>query len=211
MYTQLHLFPITELCNFGLDLSTTVGLRLELETMPLTVTNLARACGLSRSTVLYYEAMGLLKPGRRSAGNYRIYAESDLERLRQICIYRGAGLKLADIRSILGAARSDAAAVLKRRLVELSGEIEKLRDHQRAIARLLKDTDQLRRFSVVTKDKWVAVMRAAGFTDDDMHRWHAQFEETAPREHQEFLEFLHIPPEEVQSIREWSRKAAAGS
>jgi MerR family transcriptional regulator, thiopeptide resistance regulator len=86
--------------------------------MPLTVTNLARACGLSRSTVLYYEAIGLLKSVRRSAGNYRIYDENDLQRLRQICIYRGAGLKLGDIRSVLDEARSDAAGVLKRRLVD---------------------------------------------------------------------------------------------
>jgi DNA-binding transcriptional MerR regulator len=177
--------------------------------MPLTVTTLARACGLSRSTILYYEAMGLLKPARRSAGNYRLYAESDLRRLRQICVYRGAGLKLGDIRSLLDETRSDAAGVLQRRLVELSGEIEKLRDHQRAIARLLKDTDQLRRVPMVTKEKWVEVMRAAGFTEDDMHRWHAEFERSAPREHQEFLEFLHIPPEEVRSIRDWSRKAGA--
>jgi DNA-binding transcriptional MerR regulator len=178
--------------------------------MPLTVTNLARACGLSRSTILYYETMGLLKPARRSAGNYRVYGEKDLQRLRQICIYRRAGLKLEDIRSILDKASSDAAGVLKRRLVELSGEIEMLRDHQRAIARLLIDTDQLRRFPMVTKEKWVEVMRAAGFTDDDMHRWHAQFEKSAPQEHQEFLEFLHIPTQEVQSIRDWSRKAGVG-
>jgi MerR family transcriptional regulator, thiopeptide resistance regulator len=176
--------------------------------MPLTVKNLARTCGLARSTILYYERMGLLKPARRSAGNYRIYGENDLQRLRQICIYRGAGLKLADIRSILREARSDAAGVLKRRLVELNGEIERLRDHQRAIASLLKDTDQLRRYSVVTKDKWVEVMRAAGFSEDDMRRWHAQFEKSAPQEHQEFLEFLRIPAEEVQSIRDWSRSAA---
>jgi MerR family transcriptional regulator, thiopeptide resistance regulator len=175
--------------------------------MPLTVTHLARACGLSRGTVLYYETMGLLKPARRSAGNYRIYGGKDLQRLRQICVYRGAGLKLGDIRSILDDACGDAAGILKRRLVELSGEIEKLREHQRAIARLLKDTDQLRRFTMVTKEKWVEVMRASGFSDDDMHRWHAQFEKSAPGEHQEFLEFLHIPPEQVQSIRDWSRKA----
>jgi len=181
-----------------------------MRSMPLTVTNLARACGLSRSTVLYYEKLRLLKPAGRSAGNYRVYSDQGLQRLRQICMYRGAGLKLGDIRSILDRTSGEAAGVLKRRLVELSGEIEKLRDHQRAIARLLKDTDQLRRFTMVTKEKWVEVMRAAGFTDDDMHRWHAQFEKSAPGEHQEFLEFLHIPPDEVRSIREWSRKAGAG-
>lgn len=61
---------------------------------------------------------------------------------------------------------------------------------------------------MVTKDKWVKVMREAGFTDADMHRWHAQFEKSAPSEHQEFLEFLHIPAEEIRNIREWSRKGA---
>jgi MerR family transcriptional regulator, thiopeptide resistance regulator len=177
--------------------------------MPLTVTTLARACGLSRSTVLYYEGLGLLKPARRSTGNYRLYSDKDLQRLRQICTYRGAGLGLDDIRSLLDEPRSDASAVLKRRLAQLSEEIERLREHQRAITRLLKDTDQLRRYPMVTKEKWVEVMRAAGFTDEDMHRWHAQFETSAPQEHQEFLEFLHVPPAEVQSIREWSRKAGA--
>ena len=29
---------------------------------------------------------------------------------------------------------------------------------------------------------------------------------TLPDEHQEFLEFLHIPGEEIRQIREWSRK-----
>jgi DNA-binding transcriptional MerR regulator len=173
--------------------------------MPLTVTHLARACGLSRSTVLYYESMGLLKPGRRSAGNYRIYGDRDLERLRQVCIYRSAGVKLGDIRSILDRPRSDAAGVLRRRLVELGVEIERLRDHQKAIARLLKDTDQLRRTPMVTKQKWTEIMRQAGFSEDDMRRWHTEFEKSAPQEHQEFLEFLHIPADEVQSIRAWSR------
>ncbi len=63
---------------------------------------------------------------------------------------------------------------------------------------------------MVTKDKWVKVMREAGFTDADMHRWHAQFEKSAPSEHQEFLEFLHIPAEEIRNIREWSRKGTEG-
>ena len=62
---------------------------------------------------------------------------------------------------------------------------------------------------MVTKAKWVEVMRAAGFSEEDMHRWHTQFEKTAPEEHQEFLEFLHIPAEEVQSIRKWSREGAS--
>jgi DNA-binding transcriptional MerR regulator len=173
--------------------------------MPLTVTILARACGLSRGTVLYYESLGLLNPVRRSAGNYRLYGDRDLERLRQVCLYRNAGLKLSDIRSILDRPHGEAALVLQRRLVELGGEIERLREHQRAIARLLGGANRLRRMRMVTKEKWVEVMRSAGFSDEQMRRWHGEFERSAPEEHQEFLEFLHIPAEEVASIRAWSR------
>ena len=173
----------------------------------LTVTRLARRCGLSRSTVLYYESIGLLRASARSPGNYREYSEKDAERLRQICAYRHAGLSLADIRSVLGAASSKAAAVLERRLVELDGEIEALRDHQRAILRLLGHKS-FRRNQMVTKEKWVAIMKGCGFTEAQMHAWHVEFERAAPDEHQEFLEFLHISTEEIRRIREFSRKGA---
>jgi MerR family transcriptional regulator, thiopeptide resistance regulator len=179
--------------------------------MPLTVTKLARACRLSRSTLLYYESLGLLPKPHRTAGNYRAYSEKDLERLRQICIYRDAGVPLRDIRSILSAPSGDASAILRRRLVEMSAEIGRMREQQRAIARLLKKSYRWRNVPMVTKEKWVAVMRSAGFTEGDMQRWHAEFEKSAPTEHQEFLEFLHIPEKEVSSIREWSRKGGAPS
>jgi DNA-binding transcriptional MerR regulator len=151
--------------------------------------------------VLYYESLGLLRAAGRTAGNYRYYGERELDRLRLVCVYRNAGLKLGDIRRLMEGPRGDAAGVLKRRLVELDGEIERLRGHQRAIARLLRQTDRLRRMPMVTKEKWVSVMRAAGFSDEDMRRWHAEFEKEAPREHQEFLEFLHIAPAEIREIR----------
>jgi hypothetical protein len=113
-------------------------------------------------------------------------------------------LTLADIRALLDARTNDASAVLRRRLGELGTAIERLREHQRAIARLLPGTDQLRRNQVVTKEKWTSIMRAAGLTEEDMRRWHKEFEKSAPEEHQEFLEFLHIPAEEIRTIRHWS-------
>ena len=173
--------------------------------MSLTVTSLARSCKLARSTVLYYEKLGLLSRPRRTAGNYRVYSEKDLDRLRQICTWRDAGLTLTDIRSLLDVSGGNAAAVLRRRLGELAEGIERMREHQRAIARLLATTDKFRRLPVVTKEKFTAVLRASGFTEEDMRRLHTEFESSAPNEHQEFLEFLHIPADEIRLIREWSR------
>jgi len=60
----------------------------------------------------------------------------------------------------------------------------------------------------MTKDKWVSIMKAAGFSEDDMQRWHREFERSAPEDHQEFLQYLHIASPEIQSIRDWSRKTA---
>ena len=174
----------------------------------LTVSALARRCGVSRTAVLYYESRGLLKAGHRTASNYRIYGDRELERLRMIRVYRDAGLALADIRLLLDNSGTDATAVLRRRLVELDAEIARLRGHQLAIARLLPKAGALGRDDVISKDKWVEIMRKAGFTEDDMHRWHAEFERSSPAEHQEFLEFLHIQSDEIKGIREWSRTQA---
>ena len=61
---------------------------------------------------------------------------------------------------------------------------------------------------MINKEKWVSVMKAAGFSNADMNRWHSEFEALAPEEHQEFLQFLHIPADEIKVIRQESRKGA---
>jgi MerR family transcriptional regulator, thiopeptide resistance regulator len=169
----------------------------------LTVTKLARRAGLSRSALLYYESIGLMPAPGRSGGNYRYYGQRDVARLLRICAYRDAGLKLNDIRAILDPA-GDAPQVLQRRLLELDGEIKALRAHQEAILKLLQNRS-FRRTKMITKEKWVGIMKACGLSDEQMHRWHAEFERSAPEEHQEFLEFLHIPAGEIKSIRQQSR------
>ena len=175
----------------------------------LSVTQLARACGLSRTTVLYYESLGLLPRPPRSNGNYRQYGEKHLNCLRRICSYREAGLKLADVRTLLGEPkRGEATAVLVRRLGEIGVEIARLKEHQRAILRLMEHRTSFDRRKEMNKEKWVTIMRAAGFADDDMRRWHKEFERSAPEDHREFLEYLKIPAAEIDRIRTWSRESA---
>ncbi len=175
----------------------------------LSVTQLARACGLSRTTVLYYESLELLPAPPRSQGNYRQFGDRHLSCLRQICCYRSAGLKLADIRTLLGGSkRAEAASVLKRRLAEIGVEIERLKEHQRAILRLLEHRTTFVGRKNMNKEKWVAIMKAAGFVDHDMRKWHKEFERAAPEDHQEFLEYLKIPRTEIDRIRAWSRETA---
>ena len=172
----------------------------------LRVSQIARRFGVSRTTILYYESCGLLKPGHRTGANYRLYGEKEARVLEQICLYRSVGLSVSSIRAMLANPETDVASLLRRRLQELDSEIGRLREHQQVILRLLQSKNILRRTKKMTKEKWVSIMKAAGFSEDDMRRWHREFEKASPEDHKEFLAYLHIPEPEIRTIREWSRK-----
>jgi hypothetical protein len=59
----------------------------------------------------------------------------------------------------------------------------------------------------LTKDQFVAVLDAAGITAEQKHQLHAAFEARHPQAHEAFLQWLGIPPAEIRTIREGSRKA----
>lgn len=177
--------------------------------MLLTVGKLAARYDLSRSTLLYYDTIGLLKPTFHRAGEYRHYSETDEERLAQICAYREAGIPLKDIKVMLDAPTSGMAAILDKRFAELNDEIRKLYQQQRIIAGLLKACGKVTASSALTKELWVSLLEQAGFSEQDMFEWHIAFEQTAPEKHQLFLEHLHIPDEEIRFIRSWVKKPPA--
>ncbi len=174
----------------------------------LTVGTLARRYGLARSTLLYYDAIGLLRPTSRSAAGYRRYGPAEERRLEQICTYRRAGVSLAAIARALDASPIGLAAVLEQRLAELDAEISRLRDQQGLIADLLQRPELLHRVTVIDKATWVALLAASGMSEEDMMRWHAGFERTSPAEHQRFLELLGLADEEIAAIRAGAAAAA---
>ena len=172
------------------------------------ISQLAREYGLSRSTLLYYDRIGLLRPSGRSRANYRVYSRADRRRLAQICRYRRTGMGLETIAAVLAAPRQKTAQALERRLEALNQEIHELRRQQQTIVRLLKDRSLLAGARVLDKQRWVAVLREAGLDDAAMARWHVAFERMSPEAHQDFLEALGIAPDEIREIRAWSADAA---
>ncbi len=169
-----------------------------------TIGRLSRRYGLSRSTLLYYDKAGVLKPSARSENGYRVYSDADARRLEQICLYRKAGLSLKAIKAVLKPHAGGLHDVLDRRLAELAEEIAELRDQQRLVLALLQrePPDDL---GVLDKHGWSELLAASGFTETDMRAWHVAFERRAPRKHQTFLEFLGIPAHEIVEIRRWSK------
>ncbi|PAW11334.1 MerR family transcriptional regulator [Vibrio sp. V1B] len=166
----------------------------------LTITQLARECGLSRTTILYYEREGLLAPAHRSENGYRWYGEKEMQRLKTISSYRSYGLPISSIRTLLAQKGKSQAEILKDHFNELEREIQNLRAQQKAIMVLLQEP-QLIEDNIVTKERWVQIMQAAGFSENDMVTWHQKFEEMEPAEHQKFLESLGIEQDEIVRIR----------
>ena len=171
-----------------------------------TVGQLGKRFGIARSTLLYYDTIGLLSPSGRSAANYRLYNDRDAERLAQIKSYRQAGLGLEAIGELLRPERSVAAAILAQRLQEIVAEIAQLRQQQRTLLDLLGADRELAATRTLSRTHWTALLRAAGLDEDGMDRWHAEFERSAPLAHQDFLESLNISPEDVQRIRRRARE-----
>lgn len=168
-----------------------------------TVGRLAKKFGLSRSTLLYYDSIGLLSPTHHTKGAYRLYSDDDAEKLRRICMYRETGLSLKSITQILASeTRSETAAVLEDRLQALSNEMTVLQNQQRIVAGLLQKS-ALPTTSMDT-DTWTSMFKEAGLSTEDMHRWHADFEHMSPDDHVQFLKGLHMPEKEITMIRSWS-------
>ena len=68
----------------------------------LRIQEVGAALGLTARTIRYYEELGLLTPAARSEGDYRLYDEDDVERLRFIKDLRDdAGFSLAEISQLL--------------------------------------------------------------------------------------------------------------
>jgi DNA-binding transcriptional MerR regulator len=174
--------------------------------MIYTIGKLARKFNLSRSTLLYYDSIGLLSPIKRDNGNYRIYSEEDCKRLEQIAIYRQAGLSLQQMKEILDSRKCIAAVSLEAKLEEINEEIATLRQQQHFIIKLLQDSRLLERMSIIQKDSLTGLMQSAGIDEKTQWRLHNQFEKKFPDKHQEFLQLLGLTPEQISEIREWSYK-----
>jgi DNA-binding transcriptional MerR regulator len=98
----------------------------KLETAGYTVGRVAALSGVTIRTLHHYDEIELLSPGGRSAAGYRIYEDSDLERLQQILFYRELGFALDEIATIVADPHTDALGHLRRQRKLLAERIEHL-------------------------------------------------------------------------------------
>lgn len=100
---------------------------------------LAKAVDVPTSTVRFYEREGLLSPSARSASNYRLYTEADLERLRFIRAAQATGFTLRDVKALLRpAACGRVQSLIEHRLDEVARRMAELRHVKRVLERSLR-------------------------------------------------------------------------
>jgi MerR family transcriptional regulator, thiopeptide resistance regulator len=169
------------------------------------ISQIARACGLSRSTLLFYDRLGLLRSSGRTGSGYRVYSHKDLKRLMRIRHFREAGLSLKEIRSVLATGGNPGTRLLEHRMRKTGEDIVGLKNQQRLLAGMFRKVASGKRPRCVDKQMWIEMLKAAGMDQRAMDRWHTEFERRSPEGHQEFLLSIGIPPNEAVRIRTLSR------
>ncbi len=95
--------------------------------MPYRIKEVADYVGVSVRTLHHYDQAGLLKPESVTASGYRLYTDSELEKLQQIMFFRELGFGLRQIKEILdspGFDRMQALAAQKKLLLEKKIRLE---------------------------------------------------------------------------------------
>lgn len=107
----------------------------------LTASVLAKRTGIPIFTVRYYTRIGLLKPSRDLRNGYKLYKQSDKERLKFINSAKNLGFTLSEIEQILSHAEDgDTPCPMVREIVER--RIRENREAIREMKRLQKRLEQ---------------------------------------------------------------------
>lgn len=163
------------------------------------ISRLAELFGLSRSTLLYYDAIGLLVPRMRSPAGYRLYSEKDRQRLEQIVLFRSLGVPLNEIGTHLDAPEDSTLSLLLKRMLSLNRDIEQLRDQQRAILDMIEADGSLASIRP-RMHLFEGFARSLGIRRGAYHEVHRAFERASPELHRRFLRYLGFSPGEIRRL-----------
>ena len=114
----------------------------------LRIGQIATQAGTSRDTVRHYERLGIIPKAARTAGGYRLYAESAVERIRFVRNAVRFGFSLRQISRFLNARDSgrapcrdvrDAAAQMAS---DMDRQIDNMMAARAAIQQMLNDWDR---------------------------------------------------------------------
>ncbi len=110
----------------------------------LTIGKLAKRAGVSTDTVRFYERCGLLQPPERTASNYRVYPEKEVQRLQFIVRAKNLGFTLNEIKDLLSlrgdpnATKGQVKALAETKIADLQ---ERIAEMQKILESLIRITE----------------------------------------------------------------------
>ena len=111
----------------------------------MTVNEVSKLAGVSIRTLQYYDKIGLLHPTGHTDAGYRLYDDTDLERLQHILLFRELEFPLKDIREILDSPGFDRSKAIKQ-------QIELLKMKREHLDNLIKFAEKIKRTGVKNMD-----------------------------------------------------------
>lgn len=153
---------------------------------------------ISRSALLYYDSINLLKPSCRTKANYRLYSEDDVKRLELICMYRDMGIELKDIKDLIDDKTNDTE-ILEIALMKLENNIKIIRNKQNKIIEAMQKTDDKKKQG---REIFTDILRSIGLTEENMIDFHVKYEKNDAKGHKAFLEFLGLSEDEIITMKE---------
>lgn len=127
-----------------------------------TIGQLAKAGNCKVQTIRYYEEIGIIPEPARTAGNQRIYSQSQFDRLNFIRHSRELGFSLEQIRQILQMNDSPNQSCEE---VNQIAELH-LKDVESKISRLMKMRDELQRMVSQCSGNHISNCRIIGVLSD---------------------------------------------
>lgn len=134
-----------------------------------TVCQVCETLDISRSTLLYYERIGLVTSARNPANNYRQFPQSEIDKLRAIKLLQVGGLSLSESLSCLQGSLSPDQ--MHERLSSLAEQIDKLKQAYSILQALsgLSSSEESRNwqqdFERQTPDTYFNWLQTQGFTE----------------------------------------------
>jgi DNA-binding transcriptional MerR regulator len=107
-----------------------------------TIGKLAKSSQVKVPTIRYYESEGLISAVTRTAGNQRLYSNTELNRLNFIRHGRDLGFTLDDIRDLVSLQQepdepcADAHRIVNEQLNSVRSRIERLKSLETELARI---------------------------------------------------------------------------
>lgn len=113
----------------------------------LTIGDLSKVTSTKVETIRYYERIGLLAAPARTAGNYRAYGKTELDRLSFIRRARDLGFGIDQIRTLLGLSESKKRsckavdAIARQHLADVDSKIADLMALRRELDSIISQCD----------------------------------------------------------------------